>query len=89
MSRVGTVYTFTVNRFLPAGFGDQMVMILGEMTDGTRYWAPASGIDGDDVSIGLPVELHLRRYTQTSGIPAYAMKFTPPLRPAAANETNR
>jgi uncharacterized OB-fold protein len=89
LSRVGTVYTFTVNRFLPAGFGDQMVMILGEMTDGTRYWAPASGIDGDDVSIGLPVELHLRRYTQTSGIPAYAMKFTPPLRPAAAHETNR
>jgi uncharacterized OB-fold protein len=89
MSRVGAVYTFTVNRFLPAGFGDQLVMILGEMTDGTRYWAPASGITGDDVSIGLPVELHLRRYTQTSGIPAYAMKFTPPLRPAAASETNR
>lgn len=66
-----------------------MVMILGEMTDGTRYWAPASGITGDDVSIGLPVELHLRRYTQTSGIPVYAMKFTPPLREAVASETNR
>jgi uncharacterized OB-fold protein len=88
MARAGAVYTFTVNRFLPAGFGDQMVMILGEMTDGTRYWAPASGITGDDVSIGLPVELHLRRYTQTSGIPAYAMKFTAPLRPAAVHETD-
>jgi uncharacterized OB-fold protein len=88
MSRVGTVYTFTVNRFLPAGFGEQMVMILGEMSDGSRYWAPASGIPGGDVSIGMAVELHIRRYTQADGIPAYAMKFTLPRYPAAVIETS-
>jgi uncharacterized OB-fold protein len=84
LSREGAVYTFTVNHFLPAGFGEQMVMILGEMTDGSRYWAPASGIAGDQVSIGMPVELRVRRFTQDGGVPAYAMKFTPPRRAAVA-----
>lgn len=75
LSRSGTVFTYTVNHILPVGFGDLMLMILGEMSDGSHYWAPASGIPVDQVSIGSPVSLAVRRYTDAGGNPAYAMKF--------------
>jgi uncharacterized OB-fold protein len=75
LSRTGSVYTYVVNRFLPQGFGDEMALVLGEMDDGSRYWAPTSGIDAAGLAIGNPVELRLRRFTGHGGAPTYAMKF--------------
>lgn len=75
ISRRGSVYTYTVNRFLPVGFGSQMVLILAELDDGYRYWAPASGMAAGDVAIGVRVRLSVRRFTDHGGVPVYAMKF--------------
>lgn len=75
LSRTGSVYSFVVNRFLPRGFGDQMALVLGDMDDGSRYWAPTSGVDTARLAIGAPVELRLRRFTGHGGAPTYAMKF--------------
>jgi uncharacterized OB-fold protein len=75
LSRRGSVYTFTVNHFLPVGFGTQMILVLAELDDGYRYWAPASGVRADDVAIGDPVRLGVRRFTNDGGVPVYAMKF--------------
>jgi len=75
LSRTGSVYSYVVNRFLPQGFGDEMALVLGEMDDGSRYWAPTSGMDTSGLAIGDPVELRLRRFTDHGGAPAYAMKF--------------
>jgi uncharacterized OB-fold protein len=83
LSRTGSVYTYVVNRFLPQGFGDEMALVLGEMDDGSRYWAPTSGIDAAGLAIGNPVELRLRRFTDHGGAPTYAMKFV-----AQASETS-
>lgn len=79
MPRFGTVFTYTVNRFLPTGFGAEMVMILGELADGSHYWAPGSGLDPAAVTIGMPVALVVRRFTDAGGIPTYAMKFSHPV----------
>jgi hypothetical protein len=76
LARTGSVYSYVVNRFLPRGFGDEMALVLGEMDDGSRYWAPTSGIDTAGLDIGNPVELRLRRFTGHGGAPTYAMKFT-------------
>jgi uncharacterized OB-fold protein len=75
LSRTGTVHTYVVNRFLPDGFGDEMALVLGQMDDGSRYWAPTSGIRAGELAIGDPVELRLRRFTDHGGAPVYAMKF--------------
>jgi uncharacterized OB-fold protein len=75
LARSGTIYTFTVNNFLPSGFGDHMVMVLGQLDDGTRYWAPASGMAQEEARIGAPVSLSLRRFTEAGGVPVYGMKF--------------
>jgi uncharacterized OB-fold protein len=76
LSRTGAVHTFVVNRFLPEGFGDEMTLVLGEMDDGSRYWAPTSGIRPGELAIGDRVGLRLRRFTDHGGAPVYAMKFT-------------
>ncbi|MGJ6969275.1 zinc ribbon domain-containing protein [Streptosporangium sp. G11] len=78
LSRIGRVYTYVVNRFLPTGFGDQMILVLAELDDGSRYWAPTSGMSPDEVEIGAGVELRVRRFTDDGGAPVYAMKFVPP-----------
>ncbi|MFF0223294.1 hypothetical protein [Streptomyces sp. NPDC004629] len=78
LSRTGSVYTFVVNRFLPTGFGSDMILVLAEMDDGSRYWAPTSGMSPDVVSIGARVDLRLRRFTDHGGAPVYAMKFVLP-----------
>jgi hypothetical protein len=75
LSRTGSVYSYVVNRFLPEGFGEEMALVLGEMDDGSRYWAPTSGMDPAGLAIGTPVRLRLRRFTGHGGAPAYAMKF--------------
>jgi hydroxymethylglutaryl-CoA synthase len=75
ISRTGVVHTYTVNRFLPVGFGAEMILVLGDLDDGSRYWAPTSGLRAEEVSIGTPVELRLRRFTDHGGAPTYAMKF--------------
>jgi uncharacterized OB-fold protein len=78
LPRAGTVFTHIDNRFLPTGFPARVVFVLGELEDGYRFWAPMPAeIRGEDVAIGDPVELRLRRYTVRDGLPVYGMKFVP------------
>ena len=69
------MYTYCVNNYLPVGFPRQIVHILADLEDGTRYWAPASEMNAEEVSVGAPVQLALRRYTQDDGALVYGMKF--------------
>lgn len=75
LARTGRVYSYVVNRFLPSGFGAEMALVLAELDDGARYWAPTSGIPIPELAIGAPVRLRLRRFTGHGGAPVYAMKF--------------
>jgi uncharacterized OB-fold protein len=75
LPRKGRVYTYCVNYYPPVGFPRQIIHILADLEDGTRYWGPGSGMDPGQVSIGFPVQLSLRRYTQDEGALVYGMKF--------------
>jgi hydroxymethylglutaryl-CoA synthase len=76
LPREGHVYASLENRFLPNGFPATLVFVLGELTNGFKYWAPMPPeTRGEDVAIGDPVRLALRSFTQRDGITAYAMKY--------------
>jgi uncharacterized OB-fold protein/3-hydroxy-3-methylglutaryl CoA synthase len=75
LPRTGSVYTYCVNNYPPDGFPRQVIHILAELSDGTRYWAPASEMHNEKVEIGTPVQLVLRRFTQDEGALVYGMKF--------------
>jgi len=75
LPRSGIVYSFTINRFLPSGFGDEMAFVLGELDDGNMFWAPVSDLETTEIEIGLPVWLTVRRFSKQDGVPVYGMKF--------------
>lgn len=76
LPREGTVFSHLENRFLPAGFPTSLVFVLGELSDGFRYWAPMPPeVRGKEIAIGDPVRLALRRFTQRDGVSVYGMKF--------------
>jgi uncharacterized OB-fold protein len=75
LARTGVVHTFTVNKFLPVGFGDEMAYVLADLEDGTQYWAPVSDLDPGSIEIGMAVHLVIRRFTVQAGVPLYSMKF--------------
>jgi uncharacterized OB-fold protein len=78
LPREGHVYASLENRFLPKGFPKTLVFVLGELTNGFKYWAPMPAeMRREDVAIGDPVRLALRAFTQREGITAYAMKYLP------------
>ena len=78
LPRKGRVHTYCVNNYLPVGFPRQVIHILADLEDGTRYWAPASEMHPEEVSMGAPVQLVLRRFTQDEGALVYGMKFISP-----------
>ncbi len=75
LPRKGRVYTYCVNNYTAAGFPRQIVHILADLEDGTRLWGPATEMQADEVSIGVPVRIAFRRYTQEEGALVYGMKF--------------
>jgi uncharacterized OB-fold protein len=76
LPREGHVYASLENRFLPNGFPKTLIFVLGELTNGFKYWAPMPAeTRREDVAIGDPVRLALRVFTQRDGITAYAMKY--------------
>ncbi|WP_428343196.1 hypothetical protein [Mycobacterium sp.] len=78
LPREGHVYASMENFFLPAGFSKSLVLVLGELSNGFKYWAPMPPeTRREDVEIGDPVRLVLRSITQRDGVTAYAMKFLP------------
>jgi uncharacterized OB-fold protein len=76
LPRDGKVFACLENKFLPEGFPASLVFVLGELSNGVKYWAPMPPeARGDEVKIGDPVRLALRRFAARDGIAAYAMKF--------------
>ncbi|HEX4110670.1 MAG TPA: hypothetical protein VHX88_21255 [Solirubrobacteraceae bacterium] len=78
LPRQGTVLSAVRNRFLPDGFPSELVFVLGELQDGYHYGAPAPAEVGiEQLAIGTPVQLRLRRFTVRDGVPVYSLKFVP------------
>ena len=68
----GTVHTFTVVRQMRlAPFGDEspFVVAVVDLEEGVRMLGTVTGVEPDDVVIGLPVEAYARIYEEGRAIP--------------------
>lgn len=72
LSRQGTVHTYVVNHTMPAPFQAPLPLVVVDLDDGARVQLMGDG--HDDLAIGAPVELVLRRYTVERGVPIYGYK---------------
>lgn len=72
LARSGTVHTFVVNHTMPAPFHAPLPLVVVDLDDGARVQLQGDGTD--ELSIGAPVELVLRRYAVERGAPVYGYK---------------
>jgi hydroxymethylglutaryl-CoA synthase len=73
LSRTGTVQTYVVNHAMPAPFVAPLPLVCVDLDDGSRVMFQGAG-PGEDLAIGAPVELILRRYSIERGVPIYGWK---------------
>ncbi len=81
----GTVYSYTVVYQAPEGYEDYVpyVVALVDLEEGVRVTAQLTDISPDEVSIGMPVEMVVRKLYEEGdqGIILYGYKFRPLLTP--------
>ncbi|HEX6311329.1 MAG TPA: OB-fold domain-containing protein, partial [Acidimicrobiia bacterium] len=73
LARRGVVHTFVVNHTMPAPFVAPLPLAVVDLVDGARVMLQVTG-RADDLAIGSPVELVLRRYAHERGVPVYGYK---------------
>jgi 3-hydroxy-3-methylglutaryl CoA synthase len=76
LSRRGTVFTFTRDHLFPSP-DPPIAMIVAEMEGGGRFFGQLTDADPAQVTIGMTVELTLRRLHQGGGFHHYFWKFRP------------
>jgi uncharacterized protein len=81
LSGEGTLYSYTVVYQAPAGFDEQVPYAVGlvDLVDGPRLTAMLSDIDLDELRIGMPVEMVVRKLRDDGekGTIQYGYKFRP------------
>lgn len=79
----GTVYSHTTVYQAPDGFEDYVpyVVALVDLEEGPRITAQLTDIDPNEVTIGMPVEMVVRKLSEQDedGLIVYGYKFRPPL----------
>ncbi len=78
LARHGIVHTFVVNQTMPPPFVAPLPIAVVDLDDGARVML--QGVtdrvaDGSDITVGVEVELVLRRYAQERGVPVYGYKI--------------
>ncbi len=73
LSGRGSVHTFVINETMPAPFVAPLPLAVIDLDDGARVMLQVTG-EADDLAIGAPVELVLRRYAHERGVPVYGFK---------------
>ena len=80
----GTVYSYTVMYQSPVQFESYIpyVVALIDLEEGPRVTAQLNDVAHDDVEIGMPVEMVVRKISEDGdrGVIAYGYKFRPVLR---------
>jgi hydroxymethylglutaryl-CoA synthase len=73
LARRGTVQTFVINHTMPAPFEAPLPLVVVDLDDGACIQLQGA-TTGENLAIGGPVELILRRYTVERGVPIYGWK---------------
>jgi uncharacterized protein len=81
VGRRGTVLTWTVIRVPPSGYGDQVpyAVAIVELDGGTRITCQIADTDPQEVKIGMPVFLTVRKlkHPDADGVIMYGIKAVP------------
>jgi uncharacterized OB-fold protein len=84
LPRSGRVLTYTLIHSVPKGFEENVPypVALIELDDGTKITSQLTDCDSSEISIGMPVEMTVRRIREESpsGIIIYGYKFRPKIR---------
>lgn len=78
LSRMGKVFTYTKDYVFPA-LRSPVVMAVIDLEEGGRFFTELTDCNPEDVRIGLPVELTLRRFHEGGGFYNYYWKAKPGL----------
>ncbi len=77
----GTLASYTVVYQAPEGFEDQLPYAVGlvDLAEGPRLTAMLSDVDMDELRIGMPVEMVIRKINEDGkrGLINYGYKFRP------------
>ena len=71
----GKIYTYCINYYMPPPLEAPLPMLYVDLDTGLRYQGLGTDTKIDDIKIGSPVELVLRRVTVERGISIYGYKF--------------
>lgn len=76
MKRTGTVYSYTVSTTVAMNFQGwerelPIVLALVDIDDGARMYAQVTGIDQDDIAVGMRVEAYFEPIGDDAGIPKF------------------
>lgn len=85
LERSGRVYTFTADYLYPNPFGATIMAVI-DVTGGGRLYTQMTDCSRDDVHIGVPVELCLRRLHQGGEFNNYFWKARPLSEPGGEKE---
>lgn len=77
LSKRGIVHTFCINYYMPPGFEVPLANILVDLDSGGRYVGMGTEIEPEELKVGMPVELALRRITKERGVSVYGFKIKP------------
>jgi uncharacterized OB-fold protein len=79
----GTVYSFSTVYTPLANFEDvaPYVVALIDLEEGPRITAQLTDVSPNDVEIGMPVEMVIRKISErgSNGVIVYGYKFRPPI----------
>jgi uncharacterized OB-fold protein len=81
LPRLGKVLTYSLIHSVPEGFESNVPypVALIELEDGTKLTAQLTDCDSSEITIGMPVEMSVRRIREDghSGLIIYGYKFRP------------
>lgn len=76
LARRGTVFTFTRDYLYPAPQSPTVMTVI-ELEDRARFYCQMTDVNPEDIKLGQPVELTLRRMTEGGGMHHYYWKCRP------------
>ncbi|MDF2955247.1 MAG: OB-fold protein [Candidatus Alkanophagales archaeon MCA70_species_2] len=77
LSRKGSLYTFTIVEYGPPGLERKYAVGVAELKEGVRLIGRLTDCKPEDVKVGMPVELVLRKVIERGGLVEYGYAFRP------------
>ena len=77
LSKRGTIHTYCVNYYMPPGFETPLANILVDLESGGRFMGMGTEVRPEELEVGMPVKLVLRKITKERGASVYGYKVKP------------